>query len=64
MYAYVVLFVSRNKDNAGVEGFKPRTHSFLTHDPEACYDSFRKFVDEGVNGQDPQGACLPFGHAR
>ena len=51
MYAYVVLFVSRNKDNAGVEGFKPRKRSFLTHDPETCYDSFRKFVDEGVKGE-------------
>ena len=51
MYAYVVLFVSRNKDNTDVKGFKPRKRSFLTHDPETCYDSFRKFADEGVKGE-------------
>lgn len=54
----IVLFISRNKDNKNVEGFKQRSYSFLTNKQ---YDSaedeldllkdFKNFVRKGVIGE-------------
>lgn len=54
---YCVLFMSRNKDNKNVAGFKPRTQSFLISDFNEIYTSYRfhqkflNFRDEGVDGE-------------
>lgn len=48
---YVVLFVSRNKDNAEVKGFKQRKKTFFTDNPENLDDAFDEFVHEGVKGE-------------
>lgn len=51
---YVVLFVSRNKDNKDVKGFKERRHSFITRLPswsEELTRQFETFVNSGVNGE-------------
>lgn len=51
---YVVLFVSRRKDNMDIEGFEERRMSFITHDN---YDDvrlqtkFREFVNRGRKGE-------------
>lgn len=54
----VVLFVSRNKDNKEVEGFKERSYSFLTkkqyNSVEDILDllkDFHNFVNKGVLGE-------------
>ena len=45
----VVLFISRNKDNEGVEGFKKRSESFLsTKSVEELSEEFNLFVAKGV----------------
>ena len=56
-----VLFVSRNKDNSGLNNsafyqpFKPRVKSFVARvspfDVSSLYDEFETFVNEGVNGE-------------
>lgn len=55
-----VLFVSRNKDNNGLnnsiyEPFKPRVKSFVARvspfDVSSLYDEFETFVNEGINGE-------------
>ena len=53
---YCVLFMSRNKDNKDVVGFKPRTQSFLISDFDEIYkyrfhQKFLNFRDEGVDGE-------------
>lgn len=48
----VHLFVSRNKDNLGVENFKPRKVAFVTSaDDEKLKRKFLNFVNEGVDGE-------------
>ena len=50
----VVLFISRNKDNKEVEGFKERRLSFITTEsidsPKLVYE-FEKFVNAGVKSE-------------
>lgn len=49
---HVAMFVSRNKDNGLVEGFKQRTRSFLTQkEPHELMDDFKDFSDYGVKGE-------------
>lgn len=53
---YCVLFMSRNKDNKDVKGFKPRTQSFLISNFNEIYEhrfhqKFLNFRDEGVLGE-------------
>lgn len=51
---YCVHFVSRNKDNANIENFKPRQKLFLTEGAtitEAITNDFFNFVKEGVDGE-------------
>lgn len=49
---YVVLFISRNKDNKDVENFKERRKSFITtKSPEELKRTFEHFVKDGVNGE-------------
>ena len=48
----VHLFVSRNKDNLGVENFKPRKVAFVTsEDDKKLERKFLNFVNEGVDGE-------------
>lgn len=48
----VVMFVSRNKDNSNINGFKPRVHSFLTQkNLLQLYREFKKFSNDGVRGE-------------
>lgn len=49
-----VMFVSRNKDNKNIEGFKERRLPFLStkvHDKEYMANEFASFVDDGVDGE-------------
>lgn len=49
---HVVMFVSRNKDNQGVELFKQRTKAFLTQkNTDELSKDFEIFVNEGVYGE-------------
>ena len=51
---YVVLFVSRNKDNTCVENFVERRMSFITHDTldsEVLKRKFSDFVNAGQPGE-------------
>ena len=53
---YCVLFMSRNKDNKNVGGFKPRRQSFLIDSFDEIYkyrfiQKFLNFRDEGVDGE-------------
>ena len=58
---YAVMFVSRNKDNREVKGFKERRMAFLSdrdrmaflsdRDPETLIPRFKRFVREGVDGE-------------
>ena len=51
---YVVLFVSRNKDNRQLDGFKERRMSFITHhqfDDEKLIQKFDHFVEDGISGE-------------
>lgn len=51
---YVVLFVSRNKDNKNIENFKERRESFITHEPmgsEKLKNRFKEFVNRGQKGE-------------
>lgn len=48
----VVLFVSRNKDNKHLDGFKERKKNFLTvKKPEELKETFERFVEEGLPGE-------------
>lgn len=49
----VHFFVSRNKDNRDVSGFKPRKRAFVAYDSEdkALKIKFKNFVREGVKGE-------------
>ena len=49
----VHLFVSRNKDNQDVSGFKSRKKAFVAYDSEdeASRTKFKNFVREGVEGE-------------
>lgn len=47
-----VFFVSRNKDNTSVAGFRQRRRVFLTDkDPAELMDRFYQFVNAGVEGE-------------
>lgn len=51
---YVVLFVSRNKDNKDVKGFVERRYSFITHqaaDSDVLVNQFKAFANSGVVGE-------------
>ena len=49
---YVVLFVSRKKDNTNIPNFKERRKSFITHlDKNKLKRDFQSFVDQGVPGE-------------
>lgn len=51
-----VLFTSRNKDNNGLDGFRPRYRSFLTRQPidsDELNGAFDRFVAEGL----PMESC-------
>lgn len=48
----VVLFVSRNKDNKLLVGFKERKKNFLTtKEPEELQKEFNAFVNDGLVGE-------------
>lgn len=56
---YTIFFSSRNKDNTNLEGFKPRTRTFLSKyanytctelDPRIAHQ-FDEFVRQGVAGE-------------
>lgn len=50
--AYAVMFVSRNKDNRKVKGFKERRMAFLSdRDPETLILRFKRFTRDGVDGE-------------
>lgn len=49
---HVAMFVSRNKDNANVNGFCQRTKVFLTQKlPDELTKEFDRFVQDGVDGE-------------
>ncbi|MBP5773991.1 MAG: hypothetical protein J6W35_07955 [Eubacterium sp.] len=49
---YVILFVSRNKDNTDVEGFVERRKSFISQQPiEELMPAFHDFIEKGVTGE-------------
>lgn len=45
---YVVLFVSRNKDNKHIENFVERRESFIAHYADGDYEKIRKRFNEFV----------------
>ena len=53
----IVLFISQNKDNKNVEGFKQRSYSFLTSEYTSAqeetnlFKDFNNFVSKGVLGE-------------
>lgn len=49
--SYVILFVSRNKDNENVAQFKSRRRAFLWNQPTLPIKRFESFVAEGVPGE-------------
>ena len=49
---YVVLFISRRKDNQFIDGYKERRKSFVTtKTPEELKTEFKHFVNDGVMGE-------------
>ena len=49
---YAAMFVSRNKDNREVKGFKERRMAFLSdRDPETLIPRFKRFTSDGVDGE-------------
>lgn len=49
---YVVLFISRNKDNRDILNFKERRRSFVTtKSPHELTEEFHHFVEDGVDGE-------------
>ena len=54
----IALFISRNKDNKNIEGFKQRSYSFLTNkqynsieDELDLLKDFKNFVSKGIIGE-------------
>lgn len=48
----VINFMSRNKDNKEIEGFRPRSKFIVTErDVKDFEDEWREFVDGGVDGE-------------
>lgn len=46
--AYAYMFISRNKDNRDIEGFKERSRTFLsTKTPDELMPAFEAFVNDG-----------------
>ena len=52
-YCYVVLYVSRNKDNKEITNFKERRKAFICSEEKLSYykKQFYNFADEGVVGE-------------
>lgn len=51
-YLNTVMFISRNKDNKNIEGFKQRSMNFVsTKHPEELSGKFQEFVERGVEGE-------------
>ena len=52
-YCYVILYVSRNKDNKGITNFKERRKAFICSDEKLGYykKQFYNFANEGVVGE-------------
>jgi len=52
-YCYVILYISRNKDNIGVTNFKERRKAFICTEEKLDYykRQFYSFADEGVAGE-------------
>ena len=52
-YCYVMLYVSRNKDNKDVPDFKERRKAFICTEEKREYyiEQFQHFVNEGVTGE-------------
>ena len=51
-YLNTVMFISRNKDNKNIEGFKQRSMNFVsTKYPEELLEKFQEFVERGVEGE-------------
>lgn len=51
---WAVMFISRNKDNKNLEGFKERRLSFLStrvNDEEYMARKFKSFVNDGIDGE-------------
>ena len=50
---YIVLYVSRQKDNKDIENFVERRSSFITHDigSEHALQKFKEFVNRGLEGE-------------
>lgn len=51
---YVYSFISRNKDNKGVDGFKERSYTFLANGNDLndeIIKKFERFVKEGAPGE-------------
>lgn len=49
---YVVLFISRNKDNLLIPNFKERKKNFITSkNPEELITEFNHFVEDGLKGE-------------
>lgn len=50
--AYAYMFVSRNKDNRLIDGFKERRKAFLsTKTADELMPAFDEFVNEGLDGE-------------
>ena len=50
----VVLFISRNKDNKGIDNYKERRYSFITNedrDSPKLLNKFYAFVNDGLPGE-------------
>lgn len=50
---YVIGFISRNKDNTHIEGFRPRSKHFLANDfsSEDVFKKFKEFINQGFDGE-------------
>lgn len=51
---WAVMFISRNKDNKNLEGFRERRLSFLStrvNDKEYMARKFKSFVNDGIDGE-------------
>lgn len=51
---WAVMFISRNKDNRNLEGFRERRLSFLStrvNDKEYMARKFKSFVNDGIDGE-------------
>lgn len=50
---YIISFISRNKDNATIKGFKPRSKNFLTENfpSKELDEKFKNFIEKGTYGE-------------